>query len=176
MKNAQKRNACLSEVFWFRKDITTQTSPPEANKCCKGSSNGSNMCDVYTKMTINEIINGKEGEFPGLIPLINNYLSGMEVDADTHCTIQRYLKFIKRRASGEILTTASWIRKFVTTHPEYKFDSKVSDKLNYDLLKQIDAIQKGTIPCPELLGYNPVSKTVEQIPNAIAKVGCCVDD
>lgn len=62
----------------------------------------------------------QEGEFPGLIPLINNYLSSMDVDADTHCTIQQYLKFIQRRASGEILTTASWIRKFVTEHPEYK--------------------------------------------------------
>lgn len=44
----------------------------------------------------------------------------MDVDADTHCTIQQYLKFISRRASGEILTTASWIRKFVTEHPDYK--------------------------------------------------------
>lgn len=44
----------------------------------------------------------------------------MEVDADTHCTIQQYLKFISRRASGEILTTASWIRDFVTKHPNYK--------------------------------------------------------
>lgn len=44
----------------------------------------------------------------------------MDVDADTHCTIQQYMKFIQQRASGEILTTASWLRKFVTTHPDYK--------------------------------------------------------
>lgn len=62
----------------------------------------------------------QKGEFPGLIPLIESYLSGMDVDADTHCTIQQYLKLISRRASGELLTTASWIRNFVTSHPEYK--------------------------------------------------------
>lgn len=138
MQSAQKKNALKTEKFWFRKDITTTISPPEANKCCKGTTN-LNECDIYTKMTVNEIINGKvsylyflvkflkffnfllkEGEFPGLIPLINNYLSGMDVDADTHCTIQQYLKFIQKRASGDILTAASWIRAFVTGHPEYK--------------------------------------------------------
>lgn len=63
----------------------------------------------------------QEGEFPGLIPLINNYLSGMDVDADTHCTIQQYLKFIQKRAAGDILTTASWIRNFVMNHSDYKY-------------------------------------------------------
>lgn len=61
MKNAQKRNACLTEKFWFRKDITTHVSPPEANRCCKGSMQSCEpeVCDVYTQLTINEIINGK---------------------------------------------------------------------------------------------------------------------
>jgi len=59
-------------------------------------------------------------EFPGLIPLINSYLSGMDVDADTHCTIQQYLKLIQRRASGDLQTTASWMRQFVRSHPDYR--------------------------------------------------------
>lgn len=114
MQKAQKRDACRQAKFWFSKDITTQISPPEASKCCKTD------CKNDCMMTVNEIINGKEGEFPGLIPLINNYLSGMDVDADTHCTIQQYLKFIQQRASGEVMTTASWLRSFVTSHPEYQ--------------------------------------------------------
>lgn len=57
MQNAQKRGACSNEKFWFRKDITTQVSPPEANKCCKEGY--STCCDVYEPMTINQIINGK---------------------------------------------------------------------------------------------------------------------
>jgi len=62
------------------------------------------------------------GEFPGLIPLIHSYLSSMEVDTDTHCTIQQYLKLISRRASGQIDTTASWIRRFIQEHPSYKYE------------------------------------------------------
>lgn len=61
MQNAQKRNACLGEKFWFKKDITTHVSPPEANQCCKGSSKlcEPSMCEEYALMTVNEIINGK---------------------------------------------------------------------------------------------------------------------
>ncbi|KAJ8870873.1 hypothetical protein PR048_027174 [Dryococelus australis] len=116
MKRAQRNGAVRTEKFWFRKSITTCVSPPAATSCC----NMSDGCTFYTELTINEIINGKPGEFPGLIPLINSYLSGMDVDADTHCTIQQYLKLIQRRASGELHTTASWIRSFVQAHPDYR--------------------------------------------------------
>nr|CAH7723386.1 unnamed protein product [Callosobruchus chinensis] len=169
MQRAQKRNAAKEEKFWFRKDITTQISPPAANECCKTGSTNCDMknCDMFVEMTLNEIINGKEGEFPGLIPLIKSYLTGMDVDADTHCTIQQYLQFIQKRASGEILTTASWIRKFVREHPEYKFDSKVSEHINYDLLNRIRLIQTGKISCPELLGDNTTSKTKDSVPTAL---------
>lgn len=60
MQKAQKRNAAREETFWFRKDITTQVSPPEANECCKGTMNCEpKNCDMLGLMTINEIINGK---------------------------------------------------------------------------------------------------------------------
>lgn len=49
----------------------------------------------------------------------------MEVDTDTHCTIQQYLKLISRRASGQIDTTASWIRRFIQEHPAYKYNIKI---------------------------------------------------
>lgn len=45
----------------------------------------------------------------------------MDVDADTHCTIQQYLKLIQRRASGELVTTATYMRSFVNSHPKYKY-------------------------------------------------------
>lgn len=60
MQNAQKRGACLNQKFWFRKDITTQVSPPEANKCCKSTTNcDTTLCDQFILLTVNEIINGK---------------------------------------------------------------------------------------------------------------------
>ncbi|KAI5693722.1 hypothetical protein M8J75_004461 [Diaphorina citri] len=133
--------------------------------------------EEYVEMTINEIINGKEGVFPGLAPLISRYLISMDVDTDTHCTIQQYLKLIQNRASGEILTTASWIRSFVTSHPAYKQDSVVSEEITYDLLLKSHHIQTGRTPCPQLLGKCLIqkSKTRERIPTAVSKQYNCLE-
>ena len=49
----------------------------------------------------------KAGDFPGLIPLIECYLSNVDVDIDTHCTISQYLELISRKASGE----SPWVVK-----------------------------------------------------------------
>jgi glutamate--cysteine ligase catalytic subunit len=166
MSKAQKRSATLTEKFWFRKNIT---------KAANGGGNangGSNDEAAYKLMSIDEIINGKTGEFPGLIPYIHSYLSSMEVDTDTHCTVQQYLKLISRRASGQIDTTASWIRRFVQEHPAYRHDSIINDEINYDLLMTADGIQSGRIACPRLLGDCLLanSKTKETIPPAVQKV------
>lgn len=80
------------------------------------------------------------------------YLSTINVDLESRCTIDRYLALISKRASGELMTTASWIRDFVRSHPEYKQDSVVSEKINYDLMKACDALGRGELPCPKLLG------------------------
>lgn len=42
----------------------------------------------------------KDGVFPGLIPLINNYLTNLPIDVDTRCSLSRYLALIQKRASG----------------------------------------------------------------------------
>lgn len=129
MQTSQKRGAVLTEKFWFKKNITgtstggqtnsndtaAQVNSTEANN--HGNENG--IDEEYELMTIDQIINGK-GNFPGLVPLINSYLGSMDVDADTHCTIQQYLRLIQKRASGELLTTASWMRNEITEHEEYK--------------------------------------------------------
>lgn len=126
MKKAQKRNAARTEKFWFRKNISPKKSNTESNGLNHGLQNGSTTDhpdddeDDIVLMTIDEIINGKKDSFPGLVPLIHSYLGSMDVDTDTHCTIQHYLKLIQKRASGELLTTASWIRKEVINHPSYK--------------------------------------------------------
>lgn len=41
-------------------------------------------------------------------------------------------------SSGSLLTPATWIRNFVRSHPAYKFDSVVSQEINYDLMKAVD--------------------------------------
>lgn len=182
MQTSQKRGAVLTEKFWFKKNITgtpvAQTNNIGTDQSHSEMNNHDNehdamtddngMDDEYELMTIDQIINGK-GHFPGLVPLINSYLGSMDVDADTHCTIQQYLRLIQKRASGELMTTASWIRKEVTGHEEYKQDSVVSERICYDLLKKAKDIQDGIRPCPELLGSNINSKTADNIPPAIEK-------
>ena len=47
--------------------------------------------------------------------------------------------------SGELPTTANWIRQFVHTHPDYKQDSIVGEKIVYDLITKIKAISEGKL-------------------------------
>jgi glutamate--cysteine ligase catalytic subunit len=137
METAQKRNACLGETFYFRKNISEKTTnnPGDENE--------------IVKMSINEIVNGSD-RFPGCIPLIKEYLSNLDVDVDTQCTIRQYLQLIEGRASGKLMTTASWMRKFVLSHPNYKKDSRIDDEINYDLMWRIHLISSGQIKCPDL--------------------------
>uniref|UniRef100_A0A1A9W258 Glutamate--cysteine ligase n=1 Tax=Glossina brevipalpis TaxID=37001 RepID=A0A1A9W258_9MUSC len=201
MQTAQKRDACRIEKFWFRKNIlktpnqsngytmndadpndlhvTNETTNGDvgANKTHAVNTNGyeSQQETEYELMTIGEIFNGKSETFPGLVPLIRRYLQSMEVDTDSHCTIEQYLRFIQKRASGDLFTTATWLREQVLNHPDYKKDSLVSDLINYDILKKIEQIQLGKVKEPSLLGQCNRTKTKDFIPPAIQKHlnGCC---
>lgn len=59
MSKAQKNNALHEQLFYFRKDITTQDSPPQATAQCQSAHCGAKCEPVYMPMSINEIINGK---------------------------------------------------------------------------------------------------------------------
>lgn len=54
--------------------------------------------------------------------------------------VNKYLDFIHKRASGEILTGASWMRQFVMNHPAYKHDSVVSEEIAYDMLLRLSQV------------------------------------
>ncbi|XP_069742095.1 glutamate--cysteine ligase catalytic subunit isoform X2 [Narcine bancroftii] len=148
---AQKRDAVRQGMFYFRKDIYKAGNPVVDGCAC--TPNGLDLdSEEYTLMSVDTIINGKEGVFPGLIPIINCYLENMEVDVDTRCSILNYLKLIRKRASGELMTAACWLRNFVAHHPDYKQDSIVTEKINYDLIMKCDQIAKGLHNCPKLIG------------------------
>ena len=51
-------------------------------------------------------MNGSSDKFTGLIPFIRDYMDNIEIDVDTRCSVSRYLDFISKRASGELMTTA----------------------------------------------------------------------
>uniref|UniRef100_A0A8C7JUJ3 Glutamate--cysteine ligase n=1 Tax=Oncorhynchus kisutch TaxID=8019 RepID=A0A8C7JUJ3_ONCKI len=157
MKVAQERNAVQEGMFYFRKDIYKGCNPVLDSSSAAQNGLDSEGDNEYILMSIDTIINGKEGVFQGLIPILNCYLENMEVDVDTRCTILNYLKLIKRRASGELMTIAKWMREFVDKHTQYKQDSVITDKINYDLLRKCDSISKGEERCPELFG-DPVNR------------------
>lgn len=96
-------------------------------------------------MSINDIINGTRKEdgsvdFPGLVPLLHFYMDSMEVNVNTRCRLNAYLRFISDRASGESPTLAHIMRNYIKQHPSYRHDSVVSDEISYDLLKQLSAV------------------------------------
>ena len=63
-------------------------------------------------MTISDIVNAND-EFPGIIPLIKDYLNNLDVDVVTQCTIKQYLRLIEGRAKEELMTTASYVRIYL---------------------------------------------------------------
>jgi len=141
MQNAHKRGAVLNQQFWFRNDISSDSNTDE------------NSCQL---MTINEIMNGSEN-FRGVIPLIKRYLESTDIDIEVKCHLDRYLKLISNRAAGKLMTGAAWIRKFVENHPDYQFDSIITQSITYDLVNSILGLQTGETVAPELLGkdYKP---------------------
>ena len=50
------------------------------------------------------------------------------------------------------MTTAKWMRKFVTSHPLYQNDSVVSDNIAYDLMVACSDISNGKTEVTELFG------------------------
>lgn len=106
--------------------------------------------DEYEEMTMAEVMNGK-GHNPGLITLVSEYVGTLDVDDRQRKRLSEYLDFIRKRSTGELQTPATWIRNFVRSHPAYKFDSVVSEEINYDLLKEVDEIERGVKKAPELL-------------------------
>ena len=74
----------------------------------------------------------------------------MEGDSETMCTLSNYCSLIRNRSKGTLMTNSAYMRKFVQEHEDYKRDSRVSEKISYDLLKHIDDIQSGKVFPPEL--------------------------
>jgi glutamate--cysteine ligase catalytic subunit len=152
METAHIRDAVNTEKFWFRKDpfsshgslrpSSTGTSTPAEHS--RPPTPSGPVEDEYTKMTINEIINGQQhvsdGEFPGLLPLVESYLNSMNVDVETRCELARYLDLIRKRADGTYWTAAKWIRHFVAGHDKYARDSVVGEEINFDLVKAAERI------------------------------------
>lgn len=156
MERAHARDAVLDGKFYFRKDPFPSRAS-RAQSRARGDDNGSSgmsidspstrpstpiipVDDEYEEMTIDEIMNGSDRGFPGLVPIVESYLDGVNVDIKTRCELDTYIDLVRKRASGELCTTASWIRDFVRGHPAYRQDSVVSDEIQKDLVAAVVAV------------------------------------
>jgi glutamate--cysteine ligase catalytic subunit len=147
MERAHVRDAVHTQKFYWRKNVFSSTgAPPSSGEASESTASAqtstSSVEDEYGLMTVDEIINGPASEneaadFPGLLPIVESYLSSVNVDVETRCRLAAYLDIIKRRADGREKTPAAWIRDFVRGHCDYKGDSVVSDLIQLDLVKKV---------------------------------------
>ena len=102
-------------------------------------------------MSVNEIVNGNS-DFKGLIHYVRLYLDTLDnyTDQDRK-DVEKYLQLFVLRASGKLMTPATWTRKFVTQHKEYKMNSVVNERINYDLMCKLLKVANGEEDCPEML-------------------------
>lgn len=147
----------------------------ELDKLCHRSdcdSSSDSDCDPFEVMTLDEIFNGKariqsgQGEaftFTGLIPLMRGYLDALEIDALTRSRLLLYLDFVSERASGELITNATYMRNFIQEHPSYNHDSVVSPKITFDLMKNLKDISHNEVMVPELLGRFQAESIVGEV-------------
>merc|ERR1712048_35071 len=113
MKYAHRRQACTQERFWFRTSVFS-------------GSDSNPAAEPYDFLTIHEILKGKDG-FPGLVTICEQYIDENHFEIEVRETLKTYLDFITHRAAGDLMTTASWMRQFVASHPDYKQDSRIPE-------------------------------------------------
>ncbi|KAM0333270.1 hypothetical protein ACHAQA_001931 [Verticillium albo-atrum] len=161
MERAHAVDAVLNERFYFRRNPFPSRHARGLNGDGDGPSRPSSrpgsrapsrapsrpatpvgpVDDEYTEMTVNEVINGcPDGGFPGLIPIVESYLDSVNMDVQTRCELDTYLRLISQRASGELATAARWIRDLVDAHPAYQHDSVVGEEIQKDLIGAVIAI------------------------------------
>ncbi|ODA83736.1 hypothetical protein RJ55_02251 [Drechmeria coniospora] len=153
MERAHALDAVLEKTFFFRKNpfpprpsrantaFGDESSRPGSAMPSRPGSPAPPVEEEYEEMTIDGIVNGSpDGDFPGLIPIVESYLDSVNVDVETRCQLATYLELIRKRASGELETTARWIRNFVGAHPGYKHDSVVDEALAHDLIGAVIAV------------------------------------
>jgi len=64
---------------------------------------------------------------------------------------QVYLRFLAKRARGDIPTGANFLRSYVMNHPDYKQDSMLTKQMQFDLLKMLESLDNPAAEAKKLL-------------------------
>jgi glutamate--cysteine ligase catalytic subunit len=145
MEFAKERDAVRQGKMWFRRRgwfSDTTHSVRSVRSVSKENISWNEQVEKneeFALMTANEIFNGESDPngFPGLVPLVRYYLDYKQMPPTEQAKVAPYLDIISKRASGENPTPASWMREFVLSHQDYQQDSYVSERVCYDMMKEI---------------------------------------
>jgi len=176
MDAAHARDAVTRERFWFRQTHTADAGDA-ASRSSTDSSSSSSLPGL-SHLTVGEILNGAAGKgVVGLLERARGVLDREGCAGEERARLDAYLSFIGRRASGELKTTAGWLREFVLGHPAYCGDSVVSDEICYDLMVRCAALANGSLAAPDLVpapaSHSLLSK--EDSETATATLRCSAD-
>ena len=145
---AFKNDAINKEKFWWRINSIKNMEMDKADY--KKYSNEErppltleeDLRDNIKELTVNEIMNGCERyNYPGLVNIV---LHALENKYKTN-KLSEYIKFLSKRAAGELWTDAKLVRNFIMNHPKYQHNSEINEEINYDLICYLMEIQKGHI-------------------------------
>ena len=171
MERAENIDAVLNETFWVNKNAFMKEGGNSNINWDRSrlALNVDRENDVI-ELSLDEIINGDEGRgVTGLVELITNYLDALGCDSRTRCTLFQYIDVLKKRASGQLPTTAKYIRNFVKSHPKQPVgDTQLNAEVVDDLLQVCHDIGSGEGDAMDLIGH--VSSKVE-----IRKARCGID-
>ena len=76
----------------------------------------------------------------GLIQLFEEFMVRKGWPADKQSETMRFIRFLAKRARGEIKTGARFMRDFIQAHPKYMKDSKLNEQVCWDLVKVLSEL------------------------------------
>lgn len=124
---AHRRNALLTQKFYFRVNMREEGAP------------------CIQELYIGEIFFGK-GKFKGIFREFEDRVLGCSKDCLYVAEVLvRVKKFLYEKVTGERLTLAQWIRRYVDNHPAYTRNSVLSKEVMDDLLIRLHRISTGEI-------------------------------
>jgi len=127
MQLAHKRNAVVSEKFYFRKSFRQNA-----------------VLNAIGLMSLKDIICGNEYRL-GLADICRRYLMAMSPNQQTLEKVEDYIQHVERVASGTAVTCAEQLRTFVMNHELYKHDSVISDELCTVIMQHVSGLRKRDI-------------------------------
>ena len=159
MRRAESIDAVMAEKFWVNRKAflssTTSSTVDFERDVLATEISGSDLVEL----SVDEIINGDGGSKKGLVDRVLEYLDALECDNGTRSVLIEYLDLLRKRASGELPTTAQWIRNFVKIHPNQPYgECSINAHVADDLLQACHDIGMGVRDSGDLNGVSLSSR------------------